>query len=54
MLMYQSTSFHDVASLRTLSGKKPIAEFNRRMEELGILSNGSLTEKAGDPSIFMM
>lgn len=53
MLMYQTTSYHDVAALRTLSGKKPIAEFNRRMEELGILENGSLSKKAGDPSIFM-
>ncbi len=53
MLMYQTTSFHDVAALRTLSNKKPIAEFNQRMEELGILHDGHLTEKAGDPSIFM-
>lgn len=54
MLMYQSTSYHDVAALRTLSHKKPIAEFNKRMEELGILKDGSLTDKAGDPSIFMI
>ena len=53
MLMYQTTSYHDVAALRTLSGKKPIDKFNRRMEELGILKNGSLSQKAGDPSIFM-
>lgn len=54
MLMYQSTSYHDVAALRMLSNKKPIAPFNQRMEELGILKNGRLTEKAGDPSIFMI
>ncbi len=53
MLMYQTTSYHDVATLRSLSNKKPIAEFNKRMEELGILENGNLTAKAGDPSIFM-
>ncbi len=53
MLMYQTTSYHDVAALRTLSGKKPIDKFNQRMEELGILENGSLSQKAGDPSIFM-
>jgi len=52
MLMYETTSYHDVAALRSLSNKKPIAEFEQRMEELGILKNGSLTEKAGDASIF--
>lgn len=52
MLMYQTTSYHDIASLRDITGKKPIREFNQRMEQLGILENGKLTEKAGDPSIF--
>ncbi|WP_110953411.1 ethanolamine ammonia-lyase subunit EutB [Anaerosinus massiliensis] len=52
MLMYQTTSYHDVAALREISGKKPIKKFNQRMEELGILQNGKLTERAGDPSIF--
>lgn len=52
MLMYQTTSYHDVAAMRKISGKKPIAEFNQRMEELGILRDGCLTERAGDPSIF--
>jgi ethanolamine ammonia-lyase large subunit len=53
MLMYQSTSFHDVAALREITGKRPIQEFEHRMEELGIMKNGRLTEKAGDPSIFI-
>ncbi|MDT8718725.1 ethanolamine ammonia-lyase subunit EutB [Clostridium sp. 19966] len=52
MLMYQSSSYHDVASLREITGKRTIAEFEKRMEELGILENGLLTERAGDPSIF--
>jgi ethanolamine ammonia-lyase large subunit len=52
MLMYQTTSYHDIASLRDITGKKPIKEFNQRMEELGILEDGKLTKKAGDPSIF--
>ena len=53
MLMYQTTSYHDVASLRRLTGKKPIAEFARRMQELEILDEaGNLTAKAGDPSLF--
>ena len=52
MLMYQSTSFHDIAALREITGKQPIQEFNARLEELGILCQGKLTERAGDPSIF--
>jgi len=52
MLMYQTSSYHDVAAMREISGKKPIKEFNKRMEELGILQDGKLTERAGDPSIF--
>jgi ethanolamine ammonia-lyase large subunit len=52
MLMYQTSSYHDVAAMREISGKKPIKEFNKRMEELGILQDGKLTDRAGDPSIF--
>lgn len=52
MLMYQTTSYHDIAALRRITGKRPIDEFEKRMEELGIMKNGLLTEKAGDPSIF--
>jgi ethanolamine ammonia-lyase large subunit len=54
MLMYQTTSYHDAAALRKIGQKKTIAEFDQRMEELGIFKNGQLTEKAGDPSIFMV
>ena len=53
MLMYQTTSYHDVAALRHLTGKQPIREFAQRLQELGILdAAGNLTELAGDPSIF--
>jgi ethanolamine ammonia-lyase large subunit len=52
MLMYQSTSFHDIAALREITGKQPIPEFAARLEELGVLYQGKLTERAGDPSIF--
>jgi ethanolamine ammonia-lyase large subunit len=52
MLMYQSTSFHDIATLRQLTNTKPIAEFEQRMEQLGILNQGKLGNKAGDISIF--
>lgn len=53
MLMYQSTSYHDVATVREISNKRPIKAFNDRMEELGILKNGRLTERAGDYSMFL-
>ena len=54
MLMYQTTSYHDVAALRSLSGKKTIEPFAQRMQELGIFdADGRLTAKAGDPSLFM-
>jgi ethanolamine ammonia-lyase large subunit len=52
MLMYQSSSFHDIATIRAITGKHPIHEFELRMEELGIMKNGLLTEKAGDLSLF--
>ncbi len=52
MLMYQSSSYHDIAALREITGKRPVKEFEKRMEELGILENGRLAERAGDPSIF--
>ncbi|SDM81612.1 Ethanolamine ammonia-lyase heavy chain [Dendrosporobacter quercicolus] len=52
MLMYQTTSFHDMAALRELTGKRPIKEFAERMEDLGIMLAGRLTERAGDLSIF--
>ncbi|WP_074463609.1 ethanolamine ammonia-lyase subunit EutB [Cellulosilyticum sp. I15G10I2] len=53
MLMYQSTSYHDVAALREITGKTPIAEFNQRMEELEILKDGRLTKRAGDYRMFL-
>jgi ethanolamine ammonia-lyase large subunit len=53
MLMNQTTSFHDVATIREMTNKRPIKEFEESMESLGIMENGKLTEKAGDPSIFM-
>lgn len=53
MLMYQSTSFHDGAALREISGKRPIAEFEKRMEELGVLSNGKLSKNSAHAEIFL-
>lgn len=38
MLGYQSTSFHDVAWLRRVLGKRPAPEFEAWLERMGILS----------------
>jgi len=53
MLSYQSTSFHDIASLRSIFKLRPAPEFEHWMESFGILKNGQFTEKAGDPTIFL-
>ncbi len=54
MLMYQTTSYHDAAALRRLSGKQTIAPFEKRMKELGIFDEqGNLSAIAGDPSVFI-
>jgi ethanolamine ammonia-lyase large subunit len=42
MLGYQSTSFHDVASMRRLSGARPAPEFARWAADFGILVNGDI------------
>lgn len=52
MLMYQSTSFQDVAAVREMFHKKPIKEFEDWMIKLGIWENGRLTSRAGDPTMF--
>jgi ethanolamine ammonia-lyase large subunit len=52
MLNYQSSSFHDDASVRQLLGLRPAPEFEAWCEEMGILQGGKLTERAGDPSLF--
>jgi len=54
MLSYQSTSFHDIASLRSIFKLKPAPEFEQWLESYGILKNGQLTEKSGDPTIFLV
>ena len=52
MLNYQCTSFHDIASIRTLMNMRPIPEFEKWLEKMGIMKNGRLTEIAGDASLF--
>ena len=53
MLSYQSSSYHDAPSLRQLLNLRPLPEFEAWMEDLGLLRNGRLTEKAGDASFFL-
>ena len=53
MLSYQCTSYHDAPSLRQLLGLRPLEEFEVWMEELGLMRNGVLTDKAGDASFFL-
>lgn len=53
MLSYQSTSFHDTATLRQLFRLRPAPEFETWLEAEGLMKNGVLTEKAGDPTYFL-
>lgn len=53
MLMYQSTGFHDIATLRMLMHKRPIPEFETWLERRGILRDGKLGPHAGDPTEFL-
>ena len=52
MLNYNTTSFHNNAALRQMFGYRPTPEFEHWMERMGLLRNGKLTTRAGDPSIF--
>lgn len=52
MLNYQTTSFQDVVTARQLLGYRPAPEFEAWMETMGLMENGKLTARAGDPSIF--
>lgn len=53
MLMYQSTGYHDIATVREMLNKRPIKEFELWLEKYGIMENGKLTEHAGDPTLFL-
>lgn len=53
MLNYQTNAYHDVNAVREILGKRPIREFEVWLEKMGIMENGRLTAKAGDPTIFL-
>lgn len=52
MLNYQDTTYHDDATIREVLGLRPTPEFEKWMENMGLMEDGHLTEIAGDPSIF--
>ena len=53
MLNYQTTGYHETATMRSLLNKRPIKEFEEWMEKMGLMEDGHLTEIGGDGSIFM-
>lgn len=53
MLNYQTTGYHETASLREMYGLTAISEFQAWMEEMGFVKDGKLTEKAGDASVLL-
>lgn len=53
MLMYQSTSYHDIAAVREMLSLSPIAPFRQWLEKYGIWQNGRLGENAGNPRVFL-
>lgn len=53
MLNYQSLSYHDIATLRSVLRLKPAPEFESWLEKMGIMESGKLTTLAGNPALFM-
>lgn len=53
MLAYQTTSYHDAATLRQLLNLRPLPEFEQWLEGLGLMRSGRMTPQAGDPSFFL-
>jgi ethanolamine ammonia-lyase large subunit len=51
MLNYQSTSFHDIPSVRRLLGKRPTPEFEVWLAERGILVDGEPGPHFGDVGV---
>ena len=50
MLNYQTTAFHDIATIRPVTRPAPCAEIpEARWKKMGLMENGRLTNRAGDP-----
>jgi ethanolamine ammonia-lyase large subunit len=52
MLNYESSSFHDNATIRDLLRLKPTPEFEAWMERKGLTKDGKRTRRFGDASVF--
>lgn len=53
MLNYQSTSYHDIQTLREICNLRPTSEFEVWLENMDIVQNGKFSKNAGDASIFL-
>jgi len=53
MLSYQCASYHDTPSAWRILGLRPAPEYEAWAESLGLMKDGKLTDKAGDPSFFL-
>lgn len=53
MLNYQTTGYHETATIRELFNLRPIREFESWLEKMGFMENGKLTSLAGDASVFL-
>jgi ethanolamine ammonia-lyase large subunit len=51
MLNYQSTSYHDIPSLRLLLGKRPTPEFDAWLSEVGIMDGDRPGPRFGDVEV---
>jgi ethanolamine ammonia-lyase large subunit len=53
MLNYQSTSFHDIPSVRSITGKRPAPEFDAWLAEKDIWVDDRPGERFGDPEAIL-
>ncbi len=51
MLNYQSTSFHDIPTVRGLLGRRPTPEFDAWLSATGIMDGDRPGERFGDPGV---
>ena len=52
MLNYQTNAYHDANTIREILNLRPIRAFEQWLERMGIMENGRLTARAGDPTLF--
>jgi ethanolamine ammonia-lyase large subunit len=51
MLNYQSSSYHDIPSVRRLLNKRPAPEFDAWLASMGIMDGNTLGPRFGDPEV---